>query len=221
MTSNTKQTCAIIDYGMGNLHSAHGALVKAAEDLNINADILVTSDPEKILKADRVVLPGVGAIRDCVGEIRKQGIDQVVAEVRKQKPLLGVCVGLQAMMTHSQENGGVDCLDLFEGEVKFFGNDLKENGEQLKVPHMGWNKVSVNEHPMWQGIESDSRFYFVHSFFVQAKNPEQVQAKGFYGVEFDAAVGAGNVFAVQFHPEKSHNNGIKLLGNFLTWNGES
>ena len=221
MTSNTKQTCAIIDYGMGNLHSAHGALVKAAEDLNINADILVTSDPEQILKADRVVLPGVGAIRDCVGEICKQGIDQVVAEVRKQKPLLGVCVGLQAMMTHSQENGGVDCLNLFEGEVKFFGNDLQENGEQLKVPHMGWNKVSVNDHSLWQGIENDSRFYFVHSFFVQAKNPAQVQAKGFYGVEFDAAVGEDNVFAVQFHPEKSHNNGIKLLGNFLTWNGEA
>lgn len=221
MTSTAKQTCAIIDYGMGNLHSAHGALVKAAADLNLNVDILVTSDPEQIVKADRVVLPGVGAIRDCVAEIKQAGIDQVVAEVKQQKPLLGICVGLQAMMSHSQENGGVAGLDLFEGEVKFFGNDLKEDGVQLKVPHMGWNQISVNDHAMWQGIEDQSRFYFVHSYYVQAKHRAQVQAKGFYGVEFDAAVGQDNVFAVQFHPEKSHNNGLKLLGNFLQWNGES
>lgn len=211
------KTCAVIDYGMGNLHSAHGALQKVAPDTNI----LVTSDPEQILAADHVVLPGVGAIRDCVGEIKKQGIDQVVAEVAKSKPLLGICVGLQALMSHSEENGGVDCLNMFEGEVKYFGDDLVENGERLKVPHMGWNQVGQLDHPLWKDITDNSRFYFVHSYYVDAKNKAQVKGKGFYGKSFDAAIGQDNVFAVQFHPEKSHKNGLQLLQNFLSWDGQA
>ena len=211
------KTCAVIDYGMGNLHSAHGALQAASPDTNV----VVTGDPELIRKADHVVLPGVGAIRDCMAEIRAQGIDQVVEEVRKERPLLGICVGMQAMMDRSEENGGVDCLGLFPGEVRFFGNDLQENGESLKVPHMGWNQVRQGSHPLWQGIDDMSRFYFVHSYFVQAHNPQQVAAQCQYGVEFAAAVAEDNVFAVQFHPEKSHTAGLALLKNFLAWDGQS
>lgn len=213
----SSKLCAVIDYGMGNLHSAHGALQTVAPDTRV----LVTSDPETILKADHVVLPGVGAIRDCMAEIRRQGIDQVVAEVRKTKPLLGICVGLQAMMDRSEENGGVDCLGLFPGQVRFFGNDLHEDGEHLKVPHMGWNKVQQVAHPLWAGIADNSRFYFVHSYYVQAEKPEQVKGRGHYGVDFAAAMGEDNVFAVQFHPEKSHHAGLALLRNFLAWDGQA
>lgn len=213
----SSKLCAVIDYGMGNLHSAHGALQTVAPDTRV----LVTSDPETILKADHVVLPGVGAIRDCMAEIRRQGIDQVVTEVRKTKPLLGICVGLQAMMDCSEENGGVDCLGLFPGQVRFFGNDLYEDGEHLKVPHMGWNKVQQVAHPLWAGIADNSRFYFVHSYYVQAEKPEQVKGRGHYGVDFAAAMGEDNVFAVQFHPEKSHHAGLALLRNFLAWDGQA
>jgi len=213
----TSKICAVIDYGMGNLHSAHGALQSVAPD----TQVLVTGDPEVILKADHVVLPGVGAIRDCMAEIHAQGIDAVVREVAATKPLLGICVGLQAMMERSEENGGVDCLGLFRGQVKYFGDDLRENGERLKVPHMGWNTVSQGKHPLWTGIADDTRFYFVHSYHVKAENEEQVKGHGHYGVDFAAAMGQDNVFAVQFHPEKSHNAGLALLKNFLNWDGQS
>ena len=213
----TSKICAVIDYGMGNLPSAHGALQSVAPD----TQVLVTGDPEVILKADHVVLPGVGAIRDCMAEIHAQGIDAVVREVAATKPLLGICVGLQAMMERSEENGGVDCLGLFRGQVKYFGDDLRENGERLKVPHMGWNTVSQGKHPLWTGIADDTRFYFVHSYHVKAEDEEQVKGHGHYGVDFAAAMGQDNVFAVQFHPEKSHNAGLALLKNFLNWDGQS
>lgn len=210
--------CAIIDYGMGNLHSAHGALVAVAPD----TEIIITNRAEDILAADHVVLPGVGAIRDCVAEIRKQGMDEVVAEVAKSKPLLGICVGLQALMSHSEENNGVDCLDFFSGQVRFFGQNLQAQGERLKVPHMGWNQVQQTKpHPLWHDIAEGSRFYFVHSYYVQAQCAEQVYGRGAYGLDFDAALGCENVFAVQFHPEKSHVNGLKLLQNFLAWDGQA
>ncbi|OUR66802.1 imidazole glycerol phosphate synthase subunit HisH [Bermanella sp. 47_1433_sub80_T6] len=217
----SSKICAVIDYGMGNLHSAS----KALEFVSDNTQVLVTSDPETILKADHVVLPGVGAMRDCMGEIKRLGVDQVVAEVAKSKPLLGICVGMQAMMNHSQENNGVDCLKHFEGEVEFFGNPLigtqgSEDGVKLKVPHMGWNQVKQVAHPLWNGIEDEARFYFVHSYFVNAKNPSQVKGHGHYGKDFAAAVGQDNVFAVQFHPEKSHKAGLQLLQNFLNWDGQ-
>mgnify|MGYP000113414581 CR=1 FL=1 len=217
----SSKICAVIDYGMGNLHSAS----KALEFVSDSTQVVVTSDPETILKADHVVLPGVGAMRDCMGEIKRLGVDQVVAEVAKTKPLLGICVGMQALMNHSQENNGIDCLKQFDGEVKFFGNPLtgtqgSEAGLTLKVPHMGWNQVKQVEHPLWNGIEDNSRFYFVHSFYVQAKNPKQIKGHGHYGKDFAAAIGQDNVFAVQFHPEKSHKTGLQLLQNFLNWDGQ-
>lgn len=217
IANGRSKICAVIDYGMGNLHSAHGALQKVAPD----TQVLVTSKAEEILAADHVVLPGVGAIRDCMAEIRAQEIDQIVAEVKNTKPLLGICVGLQAMMSHSEENGGVDCLNLFDGQVKYFGDDLTENGQRLKVPHMGWNQVETLNHPLWADIADGSRFYFVHSYYVDASDKSQVKGRGFYGNSFDAALGQDNVFAVQFHPEKSHKNGLQLLQNFLNWDGQA
>lgn len=209
-------TVAVIDYGMGNLHS----VAKAIEHVRTSERVIVSSDPDTLRKADRLVLPGVGAIRDCMGEIKRLGMDQVVADVIAQgKPLLGVCVGMQALMTHSEENNGVDCLNVFSGEVRYFGDDLKDaKGEKLKIPHMGWNQVhQVIEHPMWKGIQQDARFYFVHSYYVEPAGPDYIAASSEYGLTFTSAITKENIFAVQFHPEKSQHAGLKLYENFLNW----
>ncbi len=211
---------AVIDYGMGNLHS----VAKALEHVQPGVEVRVTADPDQILSADRVLLPGVGAIRDCMGEIRRLGVDQIVRQVIDSgKPLLGICVGFQALMRHSEENDGVDCLDLFPGNTLFFGTDLRDDkGDKLKVPHMGWNQVyQQTSHPLWQDIEDGSRFYFVHSYYVKAEQPQQVAATCEYSVRFDVALAEGNVFAVQFHPEKSQKPGLQLLRNFLNWDGKA
>lgn len=213
-------TVAVIDYGMGNLHS----VAKALEHAPTSANVIVTHEAEVILTADRVVLPGVGAIRDCMAEIRRLGIDKVVNDVLAQnKPFLGVCVGMQALMTFSDENNGVECLNRLQGQVAFFGNDLHDpdTGERLKIPHMGWNQVHQTfEHPMWQGIEQDSRFYFVHSYYVEPTHVGLIAGSSHYGIPFTAAVAKGNIFAVQFHPEKSAQAGLQLYENFLNWDGK-
>lgn len=211
-------TIAVIDYGMGNLHS----VAKALEHVSPETEVWVTNDPAKVAAADRVLLPGVGAIRDCMKEIIDQGVDKEVRDaIASGKPFLGICVGMQALMEHSEENGGVDCLSHFDGNVKFFGDTLAdENGDKLKVPHMGWNRVEQTfDHPLWEGIESGARFYFVHSYYVQAENRDQVAGTCDYGVPFDVALYRDNVFLTQFHPEKSHTAGLQLLKNFLSWNG--
>lgn len=214
-----KSSIAVIDYGMGNLHSVASALAHVGDDV----EVLVTGEPEKILAADRVLFPGVGAIRDCMAEILRLGVDEVVAEAAKQKPLLAICVGMQALMQRSEENGGVDCLGMFEGDVKFFGERLCDSdGQKLKVPHMGWNQVNQHKpHALWQNIEQDSRFYFVHSYYVQAEDESLVAASTDYGVSINAALGRDNVFATQFHPEKSSTAGLQLLKNFLSWDGQA
>ena len=210
------QTVAVIDYGMGNLHS----VAKALEHVGAGR-VLVTSDAAVIREADRVVFPGVGAIRDCMTEITRLGFDSLVREVSADRPFLGICVGMQALLEHSEENGGVDGIGLFPGKVRFFGKDMHEDGEKLKVPHMGWNQVQQNQpHPLWQGIEDQGRFYFVHSYYIDASNPAQVVGRGHYGKDFAAAMAEGSRFAVQFHPEKSHNNGLQLLKNFINWDGQ-
>lgn len=208
---------AVIDYGMGNLHSVAKALEHAGAQ-----QVQISSDAQVIRNADKVVFPGVGAIGDCMAEIRRLGFDQLVAEVSQDRPFLGICVGMQALLEHSEESGGVDCLGLFPGQVRFFGKDLQEtDGSRLKVPHMGWNEVQQSiDHPLWQGIPDKARFYFVHSYYIQAQNPAQVVGQGHYGVDFAAALADGSRFAVQFHPEKSHDHGLKLLENFIAWNGQ-
>lgn len=210
---------AVIDYGMGNLHS----VAKALEHVQPGVEVRVTADPQQILSADRVILPGVGAIRDCMAEIRRLNVDQVVAQVIDSgKPFLAICVGIQSLMAHSEENGGVDCLDYFAGNALFFGTDLNDaNGDHLKVPHMGWNQVwQSRPHPLWAGIDDGARFYFVHSYYIKSAQPEPVVGRCEYGVEFDVALANNNVFAVQFHPEKSQQPGLQLLTNFLNWNGQ-
>jgi glutamine amidotransferase len=210
---------AVIDYGMGNLHSVASALEHVGAD-----KVLVTHDAELIRQADRVVFPGVGAIRDCMAEIRRLKCDQLLADAltAQHKPVLAICVGMQALMTHSQENGGVPCLDIVPGEVRYFGSPLVDaGGQRLKVPHMGWNEVrQTMDHPLWRDIPDMTRFYFVHSYYVDAVDRSLLAGAVQYGVSADAALARDNLFAVQFHPEKSHTAGLQLLRNFLEWNGQ-
>jgi glutamine amidotransferase len=198
---------------MGNLHS----VAKALEHVGASR-VHVTNDPAVVRAADRVVLPGVGAMRDCMAGMRAVGVDREVHAIARDKPLLAVCVGMQALMQRSEENGGVDCLQVFPGQVKFFGHDLVEKGERLKVPHMGWNQVhQVVAHPMWAEIPQDARFYFVHSYYVSVDDPSIAAARSHYGHDFTCAVARDNIFAVQFHPEKSQQAGLQLYRNFLHW----
>ena len=216
---NKSQTVAVIDYGMGNLHSVASALNHVAPEQTV----VVTSDPAVVAAADRVIFPGVGAIRDCMAEIKRLGFDKLLREqIATGKPVLAICVGLQALMDHSEENNGVDCIGILPGKVRFFGENHKdEAGNNLKVPHMGWNQVHHNSHPLWADIPQDSRFYFVHSFYVLAEETSLVAATCDYGVQFHAALTRDNLFAVQFHPEKSHTSGLQLLKNFLQWDGKA
>ena len=202
-------TIAVIDYGMGNLHSASKALGHVAPD----AKVIVTNDPQIIADSDRVVLPGVGAIRDCIAEMKHCGVDKIVADTLGTKPMLGICVGMQALMQHSSENGGIDCLGHLPGEVSFFGDEASVNAEHLKVPHMGWNQVQQIDHPLWAGIDDMSRFYFVHSYF--APVTAQTIAATSHGDDFTAIVAENNFMGCQFHPEKSGLVGAQILRNFL------
>lgn len=213
-------TVAVIDYGMGNLHSVASALAHVTP----TANIVVTADRDTILAADRCILPGVGAMRDCMAEIRRLGLNEVVQTFANSgKPLLGICVGLQAMMESSEENDGVNCLAMFHGTVNFFGDYHSDvDGTRLKVPHMGWNEVFQNEdHPLWANIADGERFYFVHSYYVEADNLREVAGACTYGIPFAAALTRKNIFAVQFHPEKSGDAGLCLLKNFMEWDSSS
>ncbi|QBM19233.1 imidazole glycerol phosphate synthase subunit HisH [Marinobacter sp. JH2] len=210
------KTVAIIDYGMGNLHSAR----KAVEHVAPDCTVLVTDNAARIREADRVILPGVGAIRDCMAEIRRLEVDKLVKEVSQDRPFLGICVGMQALMARSEENGGVEGIDLFPSEVRYFGDNLTENGERLKVPHMGWNRVhQTMDHPLWHNIPDGDRFYFVHSYYAEASGNVHMAGRTHYGVDLAAAVAKDNIFAVQFHPEKSARAGLQLLENFTNWTG--
>jgi glutamine amidotransferase len=212
------KSVAVIDYGMGNLHSVASALEHVGA-----AQVVVSHEPQAIADADCVVFPGVGAIRDCMAEIRRLGCDQLLVDALadRHKPVLAICVGMQALLSHSEENGGVQCLDLIEGEVRFFGEHHSDATGRLKVPHMGWNTVRQTQtHPLWQGIDGDARFYFVHSYYAAPAQQDVVAAEFDYGVRGAAALARDNLFAVQFHPEKSHRVGLQLLKNFLDWDGQ-
>ncbi|MGR9012878.1 MAG: imidazole glycerol phosphate synthase subunit HisH [Gammaproteobacteria bacterium] len=211
-------TVAVIDYGMGNLHSIVKALQHAAPEVNV----VCVSDADTILGADRVVFPGVGAIRDCMQALDQSGLSTVIRQVAKSTPLLGICLGMQALLTDSEENNGTRCLDVFAGHVVHFPESLTDNdGNSLKIPHMGWNQVhQLHQHPLWEDIAQDSRFYFVHSYYAQPNETEVMAATTQYPDAFTCALAHNNVFAVQFHPEKSQAVGLQLLKNFLHWDGQ-
>lgn len=207
---------AVIDYGMGNLRSVS----KAIEHVAPSATVVVTSDPAVIAAAGRVVFPGQGAAPDCLREIDARGLRQAIVEAARSKPFLGICMGMQVLFEHSEE-GDTACLGIFPGTVQRFPSDAMHDdaGNKLKVPHMGWNNVhQAMPHPMWVGIEEGARFYFVHSYFVQPTSPEVIAGFSHYPFPFTCAVASRNIFAVQFHPEKSQHDGLTLLGNFVTWN---
>ena len=209
------QTVAVIDYGSGNLHSVAKAVEHAGP-----CRVLVTSDADTIESADRVVLPGVGAMGDCMQGLQDRGLDSVVFNVIQEKPLMGVCVGMQILTEFGEESSGVNALGVFPGQITQFSKSMKgPEGNALKVPHMGWNEVHQRSHPIWAGIDDRTRFYFVHSYRYADANEDCVVGTCDYGAPFAAALSKPNVFAVQFHPEKSHDAGIHLYRNFLTWDG--
>ena len=208
---------AVIDYGMGNLRSVAKALEHVAPDRSI----VVTSDPAQILAAERVVFPGQGAMPDCVRELDSRDLRCAVHEAAASKPFLGICIGLQLLFEHSEE-GDVDGLGILAGKVKRFPQVRMVDvaGNKLKVPHMGWNEVHQTcDHPMWKGIAKDARFYFVHSYYVEPEDAGLETAYTEYPFRFTSAVGRDNIFAVQFHPEKSQQAGLSLLFNFVNWDG--
>ena len=210
-------TVAVIDYGMGNLHSIAKALQHAAADV----DVQIAADPGLILQADRVVFPGVGAMRDCMQALKSSGLAELIQRVAQTKPLLGICLGMQALLTDSEENGSTPGLDVIPGHVVRFSDALTDSqGNKLKIPHMGWNQVHQLPHPLWNKIPQDSRFYFVHSYYAQPDNASVVAATTEYPDAFACALAQDNVFAVQFHPEKSQAVGLQLLYNFLHWDGQ-
>jgi glutamine amidotransferase len=208
---------AIIDYGMGNLLSVS----KAFEHVAPTASIVVTSDPAVIAAASRVVFPGVGAMPDCIRELEQRGLVDVVKQAAVEKPFLGICLGMQALFEHSEEG---DCagLGLMPGNVRLFPAEAMKDevGQKLKVPHIGWNRVQqAVPHPLWAGIEDGARFYFVHSYYAEPATQDVVAGFTHYPFAFTCAVARENLFAVQFHPEKSQAAGLRLLANFVSWDG--
>ncbi|MES9877913.1 MAG: imidazole glycerol phosphate synthase subunit HisH [Candidatus Sedimenticola sp. PURPLELP] len=210
------RTIAVIDYGMGNLRSVS----KAVEHVADAADrVLVTDDPDKILSADRVVFPGQGAARDCMAAISDHHLNKAVLDAAHSKPFFGICMGLQVLMQFSKENDGTDLLGLIPGKVERFADDMVVNGQHLKIPQMGWNQVNqATQHPLWEGIDQGSRFYFVHSYYVVPEDDSLVAGTTDYGTEFASVLARDNLFATQFHPEKSADAGLRLMKNFLNWN---
>jgi len=210
-------TIAIVDYGMGNLRS----VAKALERVAPGDRVLVTSDSGAVDAADRVVVPGQGAMPDCMRELDARGLRPAVIRAAREKPFLGICIGLQMLFERSEE-GGVAGLGLMAGPVRRFAAEAMHDaaGERLKVPHMGWNEVRQERpHPLWAGIANGSRFYFVHSYYVDPADPALVAGTSRYPLRFTCAVARDNIFAVQFHPEKSQAAGLALLANFAQWDG--
>ncbi|MBS3964607.1 MAG: imidazole glycerol phosphate synthase subunit HisH [Methylomonas sp.] len=209
-------TVAVIDYGMGNLHS----IAKALQHAEPNAHIQVSAQPGIIDSADRVVFPGVGAMGDCMKALHELNLVDTVRSAAATKPFLGICLGMQALLTDSEENGYTDCLHILPGHVRRFDYGLRDaDGQPLKIPHMGWNRVHQRPHPLWHGIAQDSRFYFVHSYYAVPDDAGDSAATSDYPDAFTCALARNNLFAVQFHPEKSQAVGLQLLTNFLRWDG--
>ncbi len=209
---------AVVDYGMGNLRSVAQAVMHAASVVD-HAVVVVTSDPQVVRDAHRVVLPGQGAMPDCMRELRESGLMDAVLDAAHKKPLFGVCVGMQMLLDHSAE-GDTPGLGLIPGEVVKFdlAGRTQADGSRFKVPQMGWNQVlQTRAHPMWQDVPDNSYFYFVHSFYARPQNLADCAAQTDYGNLFTCVVARDNIFATQFHPEKSAAHGLALYRNFLHW----
>ena len=222
MNSVVNQTVAVVDYGMGNLRSVAQAVIHATTDTHVNA--VITSSPQQVRDAHRVVLPGQGAMADCMRELRESGLLESVLEAAATKPLFGVCVGMQMLLDHSAEGhtaAGTSGLGLIGGEVIRFdlAGQLAPDGSRYKVPQMGWNRVhQARPHPVWGGVPDGEWFYFVHSFYARPLDPRHSVGETEYGARFTSAVARDNIFATQFHPEKSADQGLALYRNFLHWN---
>jgi glutamine amidotransferase len=209
-------TIAVVDYGMGNLRSVS----KAVEHVAPDAEVIVTADGAVVDAADRVVFPGQGAMPDCMRELERAGLREAVVRATRSKPLLGICVGAQMLFDWSAE-GDTPGLGVFPGKVLRFPQDRLRAaaGGPLKVPHMGWNRVAQRTaHPLWREIRDGDRFYFCHSYFFAPAEPDLESGRSEYGLPFTSACARDNIFAVQFHPEKSHTAGLQLLANFTAWN---
>ncbi|HWD21866.1 MAG TPA: imidazole glycerol phosphate synthase subunit HisH [Burkholderiales bacterium] len=198
---------AVVDYGMGNLRS----VAKAIEHVAPQTEVIVTADPDMIVSCEKVVVPGQGAMPDCMRQLRESGAREAVIEAARTKPFLGICIGLQMLFEHGEE-GDTQGLGLLAGEVPRFA------APGLKIPHMGWNEViQTRPHPLWAEIANNSRFYFVHSYYPVPRDPALTAGTAVYGKSFTCAVARDNIFAVQFHPEKSQSAGLQLLSNFVRW----
>jgi glutamine amidotransferase len=219
-----KGSVAIVDYGMGNLRSVWQAALAASQSLLGSAPhITLTQDPDEVYAAERIILPGQGAMPDCMRELRESGLQEAVLDAAQRKPLFGICVGMQMLLEHSEE-GDTPGLGLFHGKVvRFDLNEQRQNdGSRFKVPQMGWNQVwqpphSETAHPLWASIPDGSWYYFVHSYYAVLQHPAEEAGRCDYGAAFSCALARDNIFATQFHPEKSASQGLQLLRNFLTW----
>jgi len=199
---------AIVDYGMGNVRSVQ----KAIEHVAPNDQVFLTDNAKLISEADRVVFPGQGAMGACMQALNEHGLVDVIKQATHEKPFLGICLGLQLLFDHSQENGGTDGLSIIPGDV------VKFDKSDLKIPHMGWNTVKQEfDHPLWHNIDDNARFYSVHSYYVKEADRAVVVGSTDYGIDFTCAIAKDNMFAVQFHPEKSQHDGLQLLTNFVNW----
>lgn len=212
-------TVAVVDYGMGNLRSVSQAVLHVAQGSGL--EVIVTSRPEEVFAAERIVLPGQGAMRDCMNSLRESGLEEALLRAARTRPIMGVCVGEQMLFDESEENEGTPGLGLLPGKVVRFQLDgkLQADGSRFKVPQMGWNRVRQSRaHPLWEGVEDGSYFYFVHSYYAAPGNRDDVIGETDYGAPFCCAVGRDNIVATQFHPEKSAAAGLRLYRNFIRWN---
>ena len=216
------RTVAVVDYGMGNLRSVSQAVMHVARGSGV--DVIVTSNPDDVFAAERIVLPGQGAMPDCMRELRESGLQAAVLHAAANKPLMGVCVGMQMLLSRSEEGPpgvGTAGLDLIGGEVLRFqlAGRLQPDGSRFKVPQMGWNQVmQTAPHPIWHGVPDEAYFYFVHSFYARPSEARHSAGEADYGSRFTCALARDNIFATQFHPEKSAEHGLALYRNFLHWN---
>ena len=212
------RTVAVVDYGMGNLRSVSQAVMHVAAGSGV--EVVITQRPEDVLAAERVVLPGQGAMRDCMRELNDSGLKQAVLHAAANKPLFGVCVGMQMLLDHSEEQD-TPGLGVIAGRVRRFQLDgqIQPDGSRYKVPQMGWNRIQqARPHALWAGVADGAWFYFVHSYYAAPSDPRHSAGLTDYGSPFTSAVARDNIFATQFHPEKSATDGLQLYRNFLLWN---